>query len=421
MKKHVWWLAAMLIIVTLLPGVQARSVVEYWYTDNSQSPFWETMTSLVEKFNQSQQEVTVQLSTFIWDKNFQAKLLSAIVGGSAPDVVAIDGSAVIEWVANSNAFQPLDQLLPKYGIHKDDFIPHEWREGSLWGKQWSVPFRTASRGLYWNKDMLREAGINADRAPATLEDLDAIAAKITRINPDTKQLVQLGFAPWLNNWNLQGWFWSFGGSLFDWERARYTINRPEHLRALRWAKEYADRYPQAITFNQGYSGNNERFFRNELGFILQSTTYLSRLNQYRADMDYGVGVPPQPQGGANGNWGGGFSHVVPASAKNPEGAVRLIAYLVDPKTQIEFYQATSTLPTCFEAVRRLIQITPDLRTRIMIEGLPYANARTPYWLTVHNNLVTANSELINGKKTPEAILLEQQAKAEQAAVNLTQH
>lgn len=44
----------------------------------------------------------------------------------------------------------------------------------------------------------------------------------------------------------------------------------------------------------------------------------------------------------------------------------------------------------------------------MIQGLPTANARTPYWLTVHNNLNKASNELITGVKPPEQILAEQQ-------------
>lgn len=411
-------LVCLFLLFSSTTGSYARTTVEYWYSDHNQT-YWEVVQSLVDRFNKSQNEVTVNLTPAIAGKDFEDKLLTSIMGGVAPDLVHFEGSAVIEWVANNDAFAPLDVYLTRHKITKQSFLPSEWQEGSLWGKQWSVPFRTASRGLYMNQDVVAASGFNPDKGPATLDELDNMARRITKQSPDGKLQIA-GFLPWVNNWNLQGWFWTFGGNLFDWSKVKYTINRPEHLRAMNWIKEYADRFgPGSVKFTSGFSGQNERFFRNELAMLLQSTTYMARLMEYRSDMRFTVVKPPVIQGiDTNGNWGGGFSHVIPTTAKNPDGAAIFLAYLSKPETQLEYYKMTTLIPTHFDAVRQLLRVTTDPRVRVMIEGLPTANARTPYWNTIHRNLTKANFELINAQKTPEAILDEQQKIADLTVVNL---
>lgn len=389
--------------------------MDYWFSENNQI-YWEAMREIVHDYNASQNDVHVNLYTYIWTE-MENKLLTAIAGGAAPDLATLDGCVVAEWVAGLNPFEPLDPYLKRHGIDRSHFIPNEWQEGSLWGKQWSLPWRTASRGLYWNKDLFAVSGLHAEQPPTTLEDLDLFARKITRLSPQG-QIEVLGFAPWFNNWNLQGWFWTFGGQLYDWQENVYTIDRPEHLNAMRWVKSYVERYGAPILdFRKGVTGNT-RFSNEELGMLLQSTSYISTLHGTNPDINYGVGLPPYPKGGANGNWGGGFSHVMPVTAKNKDAAGHFLAYLAKPEVQLKWYERTGLLPTHWEAVRRLLRVTGDERVRVMIEGLPTANARTPYWLALHRNLNTANNELINGTKSPEQILAEQQKAIEILAAPL---
>jgi multiple sugar transport system substrate-binding protein len=398
-------------------AVFAKTEIDYWFSENNQY-YWDLMKVIVDDFNASQNEVHVNLYTFIW-KDMQNKLLTAIAGGAAPDVVALDGSIVAEWVATINPFISLDPYLQRYGITKDMYIPNEWQEGSLWGKQWALPWRTSSRGMYWNMDLFATAGLNPNQGPKTLEDIDQWTRKINRYTPQGKFEV-LGFAPFFNNFNLQGWFWTFGGGLYDWQRNVYTLERPEHLEALKYVKSYVDTYGQAILdYRTGYS-YNDRFANEQLGMLIQSTTYVSTLYDMNPNINYGVGVLPYPTNGANGNWGGGFSHAIPISAKNKDGAAFFLAYLAKPEVQLKYYEISGLLPTHFDAVRQLIRVTSDERVRIMIQGLPTANARTPYWLTVHNNLNKASNELITGVKPPEQILAEQQKLIEVMAEPLKQ-
>ena len=104
-----------------------------------------------------------------------SKFMLSTVGGDPPDVVLIWTQATSEW-AQSGLLQPLDPFMtPK---EKDWFLKEPnpvvrksgWYQGKLYGVVMGFDLWAAPRP----PDHFRQAGLDPDRFPETLEELVAV-------------------------------------------------------------------------------------------------------------------------------------------------------------------------------------------------------------------------------------------------------
>ncbi len=98
------------------------------------------------------------------------KMLTAVVGGAAPDVINQDRFTVSSWAARK-AFIPLDDLLAEQTgadiIHADDFYSACWDETVFEGKSYAIPNETDARAMYYNVAEFRRIGLVDDSGNAT--------------------------------------------------------------------------------------------------------------------------------------------------------------------------------------------------------------------------------------------------------------
>lgn len=217
--------------------------------------YWEKWTGfegdairqVVDAFNRSQNRIHVDLLTISGIEN---KTLLAVAGGDPPDVAGLYGPNVAQY-ADDAAVMPLDGFCRKYGISAGQYVPVYWDIGHYKGRQWALPSTPACTALHYNKAMFRVAGLDPDKPPVTIEQLDADTAKLTRIGPNGN-LIQAGFLPAEPGWWNWGWGYFFGGKLWD-GKSRITIDSPANIRAFTWVQSFARRYGAGAvsTFRSG--------------------------------------------------------------------------------------------------------------------------------------------------------------------------
>jgi ABC-type glycerol-3-phosphate transport system substrate-binding protein len=127
---------------------------------------------------------------------FEAKVLTAFVGGNPPDLVKIGGWDFASY-ASKGLFAPVDPAAMGYrseAAFKSAFAP-----GSLaslkWGsKFYGTPIDYENLILLYRRDHFREVGLNPDRPPTTWPELQAAAQKLT-IHKSNGQLKRAGLQP----------------------------------------------------------------------------------------------------------------------------------------------------------------------------------------------------------------------------------
>jgi len=166
---------------------EGRVRVKYWekWTGMEKA----AMEAVVDDFNRSQSRIWVEYQAV---SVYQQKTLIAIAGGDPPDIAGLLAADIVDF-AEKNALIPLDDFMHGSSLLREDFLPTFWDMGVHRGHVWATVSVPIVVGLHWNKDLFEKAGLDPERPPRTIAELDAFGEKLTRI--ENGKITQLGFYP----------------------------------------------------------------------------------------------------------------------------------------------------------------------------------------------------------------------------------
>ena len=132
---------------------------------------------IVDEFNQQNPNSKVELDIVNWNDGHQ-KLQTLISGDQAPDLAVVG----TRWMAEYEKVGLLADLSTggQNGPAIDEFVPGVLNAGRIDGKLVGLPVAASVRGLYFNKAMLKKAGVEP---PKSWAELTAAAQKIQAANP----------------------------------------------------------------------------------------------------------------------------------------------------------------------------------------------------------------------------------------------
>lgn len=173
-RKWLLLVAAALLAVTALPA-QAKKPreVKFWTLfTGGDGAFFDAM---IDAYNASQSEVVLKNDTVKYT-DYYTKLTTALAAKTAPDVVICHASQLVNYVPN-NVFVPLDSYIKKAGVNLSDFEGAPLAGCTFNGKIYALPLDVHPLIMYYNKTLLKQAGI--DKVPTTYAEVLA-AAKIVQ-------------------------------------------------------------------------------------------------------------------------------------------------------------------------------------------------------------------------------------------------
>lgn len=356
---------------------------------------------IVDKFNRTNGNIKVKLV-----QGVDAEKLTVLsVAGKAPDIVQFDRYK-IAYSARAGLFAPLDSYLPRSINLKRDFIPAAIQESMWKGKIYALPMTSDIRGLFWNKRLFKEAGLDESKGPDSWSELNAYAKKLT-IKGANGKLKQAGFIPWTGNWYPYGWIWSFGGDYYNMNTNKPTLDSPKVLEYLRWVSDFAK-----VTVTPVQAASVKLFQAEGQAMTVEHYGAIVGFRKANKKTDSWIwgGECPHPQGGKNGTWAGGMCYAIPAGSKHKAEAGIFMAYLASNEVMNSFYDLTREWPPTYKALESLNKQMEPLEN-IFMKQLPIANHRRPFSDVLGEYLFEAESLVVNGKKSPEAAAKEAQTNA----------
>lgn len=331
-------------------GVVSISVWHPW--GGSQK---ERLAEVVEEFNKSHPNIKVRAVFTPNDLDSNQKFFTSVAANKPPDATFVDGPQVAAW-AEQGAIQPLDDYIAEAGIKPSDYFTPCWEQTSYRGKIWAMTYCADPNFAFaWNKKVFRDCGLNPEKPPTTIDELDEINDRITKI--EQGRIIRIGIIPWAQFGNANAtftWGWAFGGGFYDPVSHRITANDPNVVRAMEWMTSYARKYdPNKINaFTQGFGSRDQNPFY--IGRIAMQCLHISQIddiNTYAPDLNYGLTYIPAPKDGeAHSSWVGGWCLAIPKSSKHPKEAWEFIRWCCrDPKGTEAVGRLQSLLPGCRKA------------------------------------------------------------------------
>lgn len=160
----------------------------------------------VDEFNASQDEILVSLEAY--GSEYDTKISAGMGAGDAPDIMYM-----WNYPAYEDGLEPLDSYIEAAGgeAFKEKFHPTLWNYNSLDGVTYGVPVGFTSHVLFYNKDLLTQAGVEEPDGTWTWEDLKE-AARTVAEKTDAK-----GFAFQMkpDPYDFEMYLWSNGTAYCD--------------------------------------------------------------------------------------------------------------------------------------------------------------------------------------------------------------
>ena len=288
-----------------------RVLVRYW--EKWTGFEGEAMQAVIDDFNAAQDRIFVERMTV---SQIDQKFTLAVSGGDPPDVVGLWSFSVNDF-AEKGALLPLDSALARAGITRDQYIPVMWDLCGYRGRQWALPSTPGSLALHWNKALFREAGLDPEKPPTSLAELDRMAEQLTVVRvarggenvtvryPELSEaekkgldfeILQIGHLPQEPGWWIALWPYWFGGRLWDGER-RITVDEPPVQEALAWMASYARKYGvKNIRMFGASSGNfsspQNPFLAGRVAMELQGVWMHHFVEKYAPHLEWGAAAFP---------------------------------------------------------------------------------------------------------------------------------
>lgn len=339
-------LASTLLITGVLTGCSSNKA------DNSQGSdkqvsinVWamgeeaKSLPTIAEDFMKENPDIKVNVQALPWDTAHD-KLLTAVASKSGPDVVQM-GTTWIPEFASANALMDLSSYVEQYPeINQDNFYPGSVVTGTYEDAYVGVPWYIDTRVLYYRSDLLEEVGYK--EAPKTWEELADAAQKLAArgegkygISLDPKEQ-SLGFMFARQN----------GSQLFD-ENNTPLFNQPEFVEAVEYLDSFFKNGSNATDIGldaiQGLKGEGI------VPMFISGPWMVKMINEQAPELEGKWATAVLPAKENNVSTLGGSNLSVFQYTKQPEAALKFIAYMSKPETQLKWMELTTSMPSTQKA------------------------------------------------------------------------
>ena len=403
----------------LLDGEKARrrrvgrKTVRFWHLLSSE--WLEPVERAVGRFNESQSRYEV-VPLLLTSNEADTKLLLSAAGGDPPDVMLVWSQITSAW-ASSRLIQPLDHFMTadEKQLLLENAYPVVARSGRYQGKLYGLTMGFDLFVVYYRPTMFREAGLDPDHLPATLEEMTAIGEKLNRFDR-SGTLTRVGYLPQ----NLLYHIPLFGGKLYDEQTGRLTLNTPENLRALKYIVDVRKKLglDRALRFISGLptdSGAAWPFISGSYAMTLDGEWRVEQLRRYAPKLEYRTMPVPPPKGGKSLS---SFSMVnyliIPTGAKQPDGAWEFMRYwtgLRQPERAAEFFPWYGWMPVLRRSettnvYQDWLKTVPQYRTFLQVAKSDniVTTPPVPYQSYLMDRVTQIDQLAMRGTLTPEAAL-----------------
>lgn len=367
--------------------------------------FGEQFETLVAEFNATHPGIVVEPSYggSLW--TMRDKLFIAIASDAAPDLAQIDQFWSSE-LADAGAILPLEQFLDADpAFDQEDVWPLAWETATYNGAVWSVPFSLSHIALYYNRSLFAEAGLDPDAPPATWEELEAMAAALTRDTDGDGVMDRWGlsFPLRADQGVVYYWFvflWQSGGEIFSTDYTAPRFHAPAGVKALAfWQKLIgAGSVPLAPP--------EEGFENGQIAMTLAST---ARLSRYTEAMGDDLGLAPLPCGQECATGVGGANLAILANCAHPQEAWEFVRWMSSPQVNLRWSTQTGYLPlrrsvVASEAYQAYLAV--ESRAAVILEQMDVARARPniPAYAAVSREVGLAVEETLFTTADPAIVL-----------------
>jgi multiple sugar transport system substrate-binding protein len=212
---------------------QTIRVMGWWGTFEHFRPGWELS---VREFERQNPGVHIEYTATAFDQTLN-QITTAVLGNNAPDMVSIN-PVWMEQLNAINALEPLEPYVPAEELRQ--IPPRLLEDMTVGGSVRALPQHAGPIMMVYNRDLLREAGLNPDQPPRTwpefVEAVRRVCALPARANGKVYGVaLRTERNPISAMWTIPI-VWANGGEILD-AASNLTLTTPPVTAAFSWYRD----------------------------------------------------------------------------------------------------------------------------------------------------------------------------------------
>ncbi len=333
-----------LVVVMLLPSAcvfAAEEVnLEFW-TISLAGPFGDWIRGFIADYEDAHPGVKIKWVD-VPGADVAQKYLASVSAGIAPDVANIYGLAKL--VELDVLVDVNEYLAPEErAVYDPSLMDALTFSGKTYGLPW---YGGGSTPLVYSRKAFREAGLDPDCPPTTLDEAMEMSRKIKDATGDFGLMTVIG----QSNTKVDGgqevdWLVMEGVSLFTPDGKKAAFNTPEAIEVMtKWRDLYREGYLPQEAPTAVWSEAQQWFTGGRGAFTLVGPQVLNRttpevLEALEADVAY-------PITGRTGKALTNFQYLaISSQSKHPKEAIEFALYVTSKQLQLEFIKQVAIFPS----------------------------------------------------------------------------
>ena len=328
------------------------------------------------------------------DQGMSDRYMLALQSGTAPDVVL----CALDWVTtfgSAGLLAPLDEYIAADNIDTNAFVQGAVNASTINGQLYGLPFRSETFTLYYNVDILSEAGYN--EPPETWEEVLEVAAATNRDNVSGFGLVGANFG----NVSFQyiTMLRSSGGDILTADNSASALDSAAASSSINLYKELAKYAPASLLENDNVANRN-LFASGRVAMYVSGIFDAPEIINSNPDLNFACALYPTAGGAERKTILGGWSVAIPGSTANKDVAWTFVKFLTSSdiaRTYTNTYTGTGVPAERFNDYPAEI-LAPNSRALDYAVALPAVAPIVGIRQTIFDNIALVLSDSL----TPEA-------------------
>ena len=359
--------------LSVAPAAAQTELTYMMWGDPPEIAVW---AKIVDEFEALHPDISVKVEIADWD-SYWDKLRIQTVGGTAPDIFAMDAPIYPDWQSRNALLDltPYLEAAPETlaGVYPGPLSTYQLDAGTF-----GLPRDMQTIVLFYNKDMFDAAGVSYPDENWTLEDLSAAAAALTLDTDGDGSTDQWGISTEL--WDMEP-FW--GPVLYSYGAAPISDDHAKTLVGDEKAVQAWD-YINNLYASGGIMSDEDLESYGYDGFLagVAAMTFSGHwVVPGYADLPFGWDIAPFPKGPeSRATLVNSAGIVASATTKHPEEAVEFIKYVISEGAQTRLAELGFAIPVLDSVVNSPAYLDQpgEIDQTIFTDAVAYAHTKPSF-------------------------------------------
>ena len=351
-------------------------------------------SNFVKKFEEANPGIKLNLEVVSWNDLYTV-VSTRISNNNAPDILNID---VFADYANEGLLLPVSDYCPE-DLYKD-FFPAFIAESVIGDTVWAVPDLASARALFYNPQILEEAGVEVPTTWAELEDasqaiLDAFGGEIYPWGIDmTTDEGQAAFAYYT---------WGNNGGFVD-ENGEWALNSDANVEAITYAIGLVSKgFTNPNPATQTRYDLQDMFAAGKLAMVIGPNQIPTYVKDKGSDLVPATAAIPHNEGAGSSSVGvmdrimAFRDDSAPDQAARNEAIGKFLSFFYDPVNYVGWVSMEGFLPAVNSAVGALVEADPSFAAWLDVLGsAKFYPTTKAEWNDVKQGVIDVEQQALTG-------------------------